>query len=186
MSMFENENIKNGLKSFFSDLKEEERFSFVHSYLVFVQLTRCYVHLIYVFVQKILILYNCIRFLYKSKTCTFAKHICTITPTFRTIANMFCTIAPSIRTFPPRICTVVRCGMQWKERGQSFFLLVVIAGKGVSNMLVSLVCIGRVHLTTTTKPARTVWASLLLYSLLIETDITTVRVWVQPSASYKM
>ena len=93
--MFENEKSENCLKSFFFDLRNGERFSFVQRHMIFVQnysnSNICYNGLF----TCIYVLTFCIYFLYKTIYSTVAYLICAIGILSCTISYCSCQIASS-------------------------------------------------------------------------------------------
>lgn len=92
--MFENEKIKNGLKSFFFDLKEGEAFSLVQLGIFLVHedanLDNCHRGLF----TWVCDLTFCIYSLYKTILSTLASSDCTVVNTFRIFAQGSCQFAP--------------------------------------------------------------------------------------------
>ena len=91
--MFENEKIKNGLKSFFSDLKEGEPFSLVQLGIFLVHedanFDNCHIGLF----TWVCDLTFCIYSLYKTIFSTLASSDCTVVDTFRIFAQGSCQFA---------------------------------------------------------------------------------------------
>lgn len=85
VGMFENENIKNGLKSFFFDLKEGEAFSFVHLPMFLVQKYGNSDNYHIDMFTWVLVLSSYLYFVYRRIYSTIASSI-------RTLAIFFCII----------------------------------------------------------------------------------------------
>ena len=95
--MFENEKIKNGLKSFFLDLKEGEGFSYVHLQRFLVQNVAICNNCICFLFTCLWFLLSCICFLYRTIRCTFAY-------THLTLVSVYCTVAYGYCTFDSVNC----------------------------------------------------------------------------------
>ena len=91
--MFENEKIKNGLKSFFLNLKDYERFSYVQLPMFLVQNVKVFVNCLCLLFTCICFLSNCICSLYRTIIGTIAYIILTLGYVTGNIAYAFCTIA---------------------------------------------------------------------------------------------